>query len=345
MMRLVRLHTAALEMTLECPCGCLACGSDAGRARKHELDAAEWLAVVDALADLGCRRVTLTGGEPLRRPDWPRVARRARERGLAVDMITSGVGLDAKTLAKIRRAKLAGVTLSVDGTADVHDRLRGGPGRYDEALDAIRRLDRAGLKVGVSTQINRLTLPTLDALAPEIQDAGALGWQFQLTMPAGRAAGRGDLVLAPEEMPEVHRAIRRLQRRRGLRPFVTDNLGWMTRDDPVLRTPQRGPERCWLGCFAGLRSVAIASDGGLKGCLALPDSFVEGNVRERPLAEIWRDPARFAWNRSFDRASLSGACASCSFGPVCRGGCTALAVTVHGRPGVSTHCFRLGGEP
>ena len=131
--------------------------------------------------------------------------------------------------------------------------------------------------------------------------------------------------------------------RRGLRPFVTDNIGWMTADDPALRTQQRGPERCWLGCFAGLRSVGITSDGGVKGGLALPDAYIEANVRERALAEIWRDPARFAWNRGFDRTGLGGACAECRFGAVCRGGCTSLAVAVHGKPGIATHCLRLGG--
>jgi radical SAM protein with 4Fe4S-binding SPASM domain len=124
---------------------------------------------------------------------------------------------------------------------------------------------------------------------------------------------------------------------------VTDNIGYLTADDPRLRTPAGVPARCWMGCFAGLRAVALTSDGGVKGCLALPDGFREGNVRREPLERIWGDPARFAYNRAFDPARLSGACASCRLGPVCRGGCTALALAVHGVPNRSVHCLRLHG--
>ena len=121
----------------------------------------------------------------------------------------------------------------------------------------------------------------------------------------------------------------------------TFNMGYMTRDDPRLRTPPRIDSRCWLGCFAGIKAIGIQSDGAVKGCLALTDDAIEGNLRETPLKEIWNDPNRFAYNRRFTPASLSGACAECQFKEACRGGCTALAMSVHGKPNVSTHCFRL----
>jgi radical SAM protein with 4Fe4S-binding SPASM domain len=341
MIRPGRLSTAGIELTLACPCRCEACGSDGGRARPDELDTKEMLAVIGALSQLGCRRLTFSGGEPLMRPDWPVLAREASRLGMAVDMITSGIGLDAETAAELRRAGLLSVTVSVDGTGESHDRLRGVPGGFGRALEAIGRLDEAGVRAGVTTQVNRLTLPLLEALAPLLEEAGATGWQLQLTMPAGRARGRDDIVLPADMMPEVHRALKRLLRRRGLRPFVTDNLGYLGADDPVLRTPAGAAERCWLGCFAGLRVAGITSSGVVKGCLSLPDDLVEGNVREEPLDAVWGDPKRFVYNRAFDPAGLGGACAGCEYGKICRGGCTSLALAFHGRPGVSTHCFRL----
>jgi radical SAM protein with 4Fe4S-binding SPASM domain len=341
MIRPGRLSTAGLELTLACPCRCETCGSGGGTARPDELDPGEMLAVVGELSRLGCRRLTFSGGEPLLRPDWPVLAREASRLGMAVDMITSGIGLDEKCAGELRRAGLVSVTVSVDGTGEAHDRLRGVSGGFGRALEALRRLDEAGLRAGVSTQVNRLSLPLLEGLAPLLEEAGATGWQLQLTMPTGRGRGRDDIVLPADMMPEVHRVLRRLIRRRGLRPYVADNLGYLGRDDPVLRTPAGAAERCWLGCFAGLRLVGITSSGGVKGCLSLPDDLVEGNVREEPLEAIWGDPKRFAYNRAFDSAGLGGACAGCEYGRICRGGCTSLALAVHGRPGISTHCFRL----
>jgi radical SAM protein with 4Fe4S-binding SPASM domain len=235
------------------------------------------------------------------------------------------------------------VTVSVDGTREIHDSQRRLPGCFDMAMEAIRLVDEAGLRVGVTSQVNRLNIGSLEPLAPLLERAGAMGWQLQLTIPSGRAAGNRELCVPAHMMAEVHATVTRLVGRRGLRPFVTDNIGYLTRDDPVLRTPPGAPARCWLGCFAGLRAIGVTSDGGVKGCLALPDSCVEGNVRDEPLGTIWKDPRRFAYNRSFDPASLSGACAGCVYARVCRGGCTATAMAVSGRPGVSTHCFRLHG--
>lgn len=341
MKHLVRLYNAGLELTMACPCRCATCGSSAGRPRPDELSTGEWCAVLGDLAALGCRRATFLGGEPLLLEDWPVLVREARRVGIHTDLITSALGVDAQVADAMKKAGLVSVTVSVDGTRDVHDAQRRVPGCYDHALEAIRIMDQQGLRVGVTTQVNATTLPTLETLAPILQEAGALGWQLQITIPTGRAAHLSDLIVIPDMMGELLATIRRLVRRRGLRPFVTDDIGWFTRDDPVLRTPQGSPERCFMGCFAGLRAIGITSDGGVKGCLSLPDSMTEGNVRDESLASIWNDPGRFSYNRAFDPASLSGACTTCDVRTICRGGCTALAVSVHGRAHTSTHCFRV----
>jgi len=337
------LFAAGLELTLACPCRCETCGSGAGRARKDELSTEQWLKVIDELSELGCQRISFLGGEPLLRRDWPELATHAVRRGLRLEMVTSGVGLNAETAGRIYGIGFTSVTVSLDGTQQAHDEQRGLDGCYEKALKAVRLLDRAGTRVGVTTQVNRKSLPTLDDLALQIEAAGALGWQLQLTLPKGRAENQNGMAVQPEMMPEIYRAVRRLIARRTLRPYITDNIGYLTPDDPLLRTPPRVAERCWLGCFAGLRNIGITSRGDVKGCLALPDSLIEGNVRDEQLQRIWNDPDRFAYNRAFDPADLSGACAGCPYGAICRGGCIATAMAFHGKPGISTHCLRLHG--
>jgi radical SAM protein with 4Fe4S-binding SPASM domain len=343
MRHLVQLHAAGLELTLACPCRCETCGSDAGERRRDELTPGQWISALTRLKRLGCERVSLLGGEPLLYPEWPMVAAAAREQGMDVELITSGIGLGPEVARTIYQIGMASVTVSVDGTETVHDAQRRVRDGFRQALDAIRYLDEAGLRVGVNSQINALSLPTLDDLAPLLESAGALGWQLQLTMPRGRAASCRAIALPPEAIPDVLRTVRRLVARPGLRPFISDNIGYLTKDDPVLRTPPRIPTRCWLGCLAGIRALGIMSDGSVKGCLALPDEAIEGNLLEEPLEEIWGDMSRFAYNRAFDPESLGGACATCKLGRICRGGCTAFAIAVHGRPNVSTHCLRLHG--
>ncbi len=331
---------AGLELTLRCPCRCRTCGSAAGTARTSELDHAEWLGVIEALADLGCRRVTLLGGEPLLYARWPELVRAARARDLVVDMVTCGRGLGAREARHMVEAGLASLTVSVDGLAATHDLQRGVPGCFGQAMTAIALADSAGLKVGATTQVNRETVTELEALAPMLEGAGILGWQLQLTLPMGRAAGE-QLALGPDDMSGLLRVLRRLSGRPGLRPHLTDNIGYATSDDLRLRTIQGGFPRPWLGCRAGIDALGITSDGRVKGCASLPDAYTEGSIRQRALAELWNDPSAFAYNRRFAPGSLSGPCATCGEAQLCRGGCTSAALTWHGRPGISTHCLRL----
>jgi radical SAM protein with 4Fe4S-binding SPASM domain len=331
---------AALELTLRCPCRCQTCGSHAGTSRASELDHGEWLGVIGALADLGCGRITLMGGEPLLYPRWAELAKAARERDMIVDLISSGQGLDEESAA-MKASGLHAVTISVDGLAGTHDFQRRVPGCFEQAMRAIRWVDRAGLKVGVTSQVNQGNLAELESLAPLLEDAGVLGWQLQLTLPLGRAEENRHLIASPDLMPNLLRVLRRLVRRRGLRPHITDNIGYCTGDGVALRTIQGGFPRLWLGCRAGLDVLGITSDGRAKGCLALPDACTEGNVREESLATIWRDMQRFRYNRRYTPEQLSGPCASCEESQHCRGGCTAAAYAMHGRPGTNSHCFRL----
>lgn len=338
------LFAVGFELTTACPCHCVTCGSDAGSRRSDELDTDEWLKQVRAIAQLGAKRLCLLGGEPFLFSGWATIARLGHDLGLDVDLISCGINVGSDAIEAAKQSGLVWITFSVDGTEQVHERQRGVRGGYRAVLDAIRRFDEAGLKVGVTTQLNRETLPTLDRLAEELQAAGAIGWQLQLTMPLGRAEQHPELVFLPHESQSVFSVIRRLVGRRGLRPYITDNLGYMTADDPVLRTPPMCPERCWCGCQAGLRSVGITSCGNVKGCLSLPDSMIEGNVRDESLEQIWGDTSRFGYNRAYSQATLSAGCARCQLNSVCRGGCTSVSLTTTGKPNQGPYCVRLQGD-
>ena len=64
--------------------------------------------------------------------------------------------------------------------------------------------------------------------------------------------------------------------------------------DRVLRgTGWRGRKEIWKGCQAGMQAIGIEANGRVKGCLSLQarqgdhDPFVEGNLRETRLADLW----------------------------------------------------------
>jgi radical SAM protein with 4Fe4S-binding SPASM domain len=332
------------EITLACNAKCLHCGSRAGAARPAELDHDEALALCDGLADLGVPHVTLSGGEPLLRDDWPDITRRLVARGVTVEMISNGLALDEAAARRLREAGVRSVTLSIDGPQEVHDELRGVVGAFRRALAAAGALRAAGFRVGAATQINTRNVDLLAELEEALVAGGFDGWQLQLTMPHGRCAEHPDLVVRPDAVPRIIRFILEARRRRRLPLYAADNIGWMLRCEPLLRSMSDPPDRFYPGCQAGLWVVGLTSDGTVRGCLSLPPEFDEGNVRHRPLAEIWADERLFSYNRRFRKDGLTGACAECVFGRVCRGGCKSLAFATTGRLSENPYCARLFGE-
>ncbi len=88
-MRRIPVHVV-WELTLACDLKCVHCGSRAGHRRPHELDLAECLEVVEALARLGGREVSLIGGEAYLRPDWLEIIRAIRSHGMYCAVQTGG---------------------------------------------------------------------------------------------------------------------------------------------------------------------------------------------------------------------------------------------------------------
>jgi radical SAM protein with 4Fe4S-binding SPASM domain len=327
------------ELTLACNAKCVHCGSNAGKPRKGELDAAESLALVRDLAACGCFSVTLSGGEPLLRPDWPEIGAAIRGEGMRLEMITNGLAVEAQADA-IAAAGFFAVTISVDGPAAVHDRLRGTPGGLKRLLRGAASLKERGVRLGACTQVNRLNLPVMDEIHAMLREHGFDGWQIQLTMPIGMAAGKErGICIEPKQLLELEPKILDYQKDPDFFCQASDNVGYMNRHEPRLRSGTGRDRQFFNGCHAGIDVVGITSDGRVRGCLSLPPEFDEGGLRERSFGEIWRDPNAFAWNRKAPAKTLKGSCAGCPFGRICRAGCTCLAYASTGKTDENPYCL------
>jgi len=328
--------TCFWEITDACNLRCVHCEADAGKRSPDELDPDEALALVDGLANAGTEGVMLTGGEPLLRADWPAIASRVTERGMAPTIITNGLLVDEDRIAEMVDAGVVGLSVSLDGDEPVHDEIRVGPrgrskGSYRHAIAAIERGAASALKVGVITQIHRRNLHDLERMCSQIADLGADVWQVQICMPLGRLLRlEREYVLETSELPRLTERLARLIEDGAVTIAVADNIGYYGPHEPVLRGSLGGPRAFWTGCKAGLRVVGICSDGAVKGCPSHPREFAAGNVREEPFETIWADRARFEYNTGFREELLEGGCAGCSFGSLCRAGCTSMAYAVTG---------------
>lgn len=309
------------ELTLKCNMRCLHCGSRAGSERPDELSIDECLHIADDLLDLGCKRITFIGGEVFLYNGWEKIARRMADGGAAVNIISNGYMLKEHQIDQIKFAKLANVGISLDGAKASHDNVRNVKGSFDKAINAINNLMDAGISVGVVTSLLECNYNDLNDIYEILADLDVPIWQIQVVTAMGNIADKKSLMLNPDKIPSITKFIREKRNDRKVRLYAGDDIGYFDENELYIRN-RPGTLSVWQGCQAGMRVVGIDSVGNVKGCESLyDDKFIEGNLRQESLSDIWHKDGNFAYNRDFDIASLTGACARCDKATVCRGGC------------------------
>lgn len=159
------------------------------------------------------------GGEPLLRDDLPELTREAVRAGLLVSTTTNGTTLGA---AEARRHVLdcyTELTLSVDGLAPFHDRVRGAKGCFDRVEAAARALvrERRAVGRGPLLRVNCVLMRDNVRAFPELARALATWGIDEITINQ----------LGGDERPEYHRE-------HALRPddadFLADTLPELRRE-------------------------------------------------------------------------------------------------------------------
>jgi radical SAM protein with 4Fe4S-binding SPASM domain len=326
-------ENAVFEITNRCNMRCIHCGSDSGEARAGELSTAEALDVIDTLGRMGCRQVTLLGGEILLRDDWADLGRRVHALGMDLILITNGLLVDDRVLDALMEMRPSRVAVSIDGPGpEVFRKIRGLDG-FDRVLSAIDRLAGSGLPaVNAVTTFHRLNLPLFDDFIPLFRGKN-VAWQVQL---AGRAGHRfsDDLFLTREDYGIfVLKVLETLRSFRDIRISVMDDFGYfpMEPNPPFLQR--------WTGCLAGIGTVGIRSNGDVLPCLSLGDAFVVSNLRREPLPVIWKNESYFEKFRN-KLKYLEGVCAACAVKKKCRGGCSEMAHSATGSMFENPYCIR-----
>lgn len=342
----VRPVYAVWELTLRCDLACRHCGSRAGRARPDELSTQEALDMVQQLAELGVREVTIIGGEAYLRDDWVQIATALVAAGIDTSMTTGGRGITRERAQQAKDAGLSTVSVSIDGLEATHDHLRAVKGSHRAAIGALESFAAVGMPISVNTQICRPNRHEIETLLERIHPLGIHSWQVQITVAMGRAADEPDLLLQPYEMIEVMPMVARLQARCdevGVRLWPGTNIGYFGPYEGKLR--RNMPRGHGQGCGAGSDTLGLEANGDIKGCPSLPsDAYVGGNVREHGLRAVWERSKALQFTRGRGTEDLWGFCASCYYADVCKAGCTWTGHVLTGRRGNNPICHHRALE-
>jgi len=329
--------SAQYELTLQCNMRCIHCNCSAGEKRQSELTSTQWNMITKQLADIGCKTIDILGGELFLRKDWFEISQHVKECGLELLFVSNGTLINEETVKKLRELDPYAVAISIDGSnPSTHDSIRGLKGSFERCRKAIKLLKEANLPTTMITTVNKKNFNELPELRSWLLNKG-IAWQLQMAIPLGRF--QKDLLITKEDFYATALFIASTRRNYSLKEIPIIGAHCFGYFSGFLPNNVIVPN--WKGCQAGITSIGIQSDGGVKGCLFLPEDFVQGNAKESSLYEIWNNPEFCSYTRNFDAGDLSRECKKCKYGKKCRGGCLATSVSITGKKFSDPYCFKL----
>ncbi|VTS00229.1 radical sam domain protein : Radical SAM domain protein OS=Syntrophobacter fumaroxidans (strain DSM 10017 / MPOB) GN=Sfum_2032 PE=4 SV=1: Radical_SAM: Fer4_14: SPASM [Gemmata massiliana] len=149
--------TVTLELTYLCNLRCKMCSlvegnmvtpqgqrqnpelREADGTLRREISTEEYLDIIRQIGRAGVKAVSLTGGEPTLRRDIATLVAAIKKYPIHLSLISNGSG-KPEVYRELIDLGVDSITISVDGTREVHDHVRGREGSFDKAVRAVRTI-------------------------------------------------------------------------------------------------------------------------------------------------------------------------------------------------------------
>jgi len=326
------------ELTRACQLKCLHCRADAQYKRDpRELSFEEGKNLIDQIYEMNNPMLVFTGGDPLMREDVFEIAKYAVDKGVRVSMTPSATpNVTKEAIEKAKEVGLSRWAFSIDGpTAEIHDHFRGTAGSFELTMERIKYLHELEIPIQINTVISRYNVDFLEEMAKMVEDLKCVLWSVFFLVPTGR--GQVTDMISPALHEKVLRWLYDLSKRVSFdiktteamhyRRVViqqklreahkqTNEINYLTAlTEKGLTGSIDGLGRAPKGVNDGNGFVFISHIGDVYPSGLLP--VKAGNVRETPLAEIYRESPIFKDLRNPD--GFKGKCGVCEFRYVCGG--------------------------
>lgn len=263
------LRSVELALTYACQAHCHKCyAANLINKDKEYLTPLQIESILAQARKLGAIHVNLTGGEPTLRKDLPEIIRACAPSKMVVSMVTNAGLLTKNKLKELKKAGLNTIQISLDSASpEVHDKLRGMQGSYDQVMQAAEWAKELGLNLCFSTVLSSEKESGMEAMY-SLLDVAERKKAFLLICDSasiGGWEGQPDKMMTCQER--------------------NDSL------EQLLQHPQARHHamynfRIKSGCPAGIEKVYITAYGDCTPCDLIHD--VAGNVLEEGLEPVWK---------------------------------------------------------
>ena len=302
------------ECTLRCNLHCRHCGSDCKvLSESRDMPLEDFLGVLRKVKGAGLDShkimVVVTGGEPLLRPDLEQCGKAFYDMEFPWGMVTNGFALTEDKFRRLLAAGLGSMTISLDGLGDDHDWMRGVPGSFERAANAIRMACACqDIRLDVVTCVTARNYDKLGEIKEFLLGCGLKEWRLFTVFPVGRAATDPQLQISNEQF-------------RGLMEFIkaTRKEGRIIASygcEGFLGNYEGEVRDHFFFCNAGVSVAGVLSDGSISACTSIRSDYHQGNIYKDDFMEVWEK--RFQPYRDHSWMK-TGECADCKYWKYCRG--------------------------
>jgi radical SAM protein with 4Fe4S-binding SPASM domain len=292
------------ELTFRCNLACIHCYVNLPAhdrdAKSRELTTEEWFRVTDEAADAGVLYLTLTGGEPLLRPDFCEIYEYAHAKGMVLSVYTNATLITDKHLELWRRRPPSAVEITQYGwTRETYDKVVDAGEQFDRFQRGLKRVRDAGVRVTLKAIAMRASVHELPAIRDFARGEG-LDFRYDAILSPRIDGGRKPLEqrLTPAEVAAVETIDSK--RAESFANYCASHLGDRTPSDRKYQ------------CGAGLNAVIVDPYGKMHVC----------QLSRKPGWDVLRDGLAAGFYEGFKavraekRQDVSG-CASCATAGVC----------------------------
>ena len=275
-LRTVEGHPTPVMMnfavTANCICNCWHC-SFSDRTKKNQLSLAELKDAISQVQELGTSMIGFTGGEPLLRKDIEDIIALVGDRSMSL-MFSTGYGLTPERVRALKDAGLGIPVISLDHyNPEIHDKRRGREGMHATAIKAIEMYQAEGMYVAVSFVPDHALISNREELYKTLDFFKSLGVNdMRLTSPilSGHLTEHPEEKLSPKNVAQVYE----------VQKFLVKHKQY-----PACFAYDVFEGEKFYGCGAGFHFIFVDSSGNVCPCDFC--SVTLGNMRERPISEIW----------------------------------------------------------
>ena len=329
--KLVAPLNVFLQITNKCNLKCIHCFTHNAKGQiEQELEIDEIYRLIDDMSLYGVGKLTIGGGEPLVRKDIWDVIDYANKNHIRVSLTTNGTLITDNVVDKFKERKLDYIKVSLDGSEEVHDQIRG-DGSFRKATEGIKKLVDAGIHVGIRMVVSSLTYKEVDRIHRISKELGCSSLTFSTIRPSGEAVNNKYLFdnISKTEYQYACDEVVELNKHSNLNINIAEDAPYiplMTPDSDMLNEllPQFGCPAKGMVCEVDAYGN-MSPCGFLKGLIG--KSLIGGNIKKESIIDIWNNSSSFEKIRNIE---FPEKCGKCSHYGKCLGGCRTRAYSAYG---------------